>query len=228
VLRPNRYLLLLIVVLAHLTTLALQPPFPWVDLTNLFAAALFGALLYQVTGRPRDGFIMFALGCGGSLLNLLLPWGHVSTQLDLLKVSFWDLAPAFLAWRMLGALNRKVDITREEIAGAVTVYMLLGLIFANIFEAMLVANPQALVFGAPFHDQPIRFGEVLYFSFSTLCTVGYGDVSPGLPQTRVVAVTESVTGVMFISILVARFVSIYSARHAREASRGNGSGSPRD
>ncbi len=57
---------------------------------------------------------------------------------------------------------------------------------------------------------------MLYYSFVTLATVGYGDVSPYTPAARALSVLESLVGIMYIAILIARFVSNYEKENRRE------------
>jgi voltage-gated potassium channel Kch len=54
----------------------------------------------------------------------------------------------------------------------------------------------------------------LYFSFVTLSTVGYGDIVPISDVARMLALTESITGTLFVGVLIARLVSLYSSAHS--------------
>ncbi len=70
-------------------------------------------------------------------------------------------------------------------------------------------NPQA--FEVVSANLETGWTDFLYFSFATLTTLGYGDISPDAPFVRIWAVMEAVTGVLYIAILVARLVSLYRA-----------------
>jgi voltage-gated potassium channel Kch len=54
--------------------------------------------------------------------------------------------------------------------------------------------------------------NALYFSFVTLTTIGYGDISPIAPIARMLAMLEAVTGILFPAVLIARLVSMYTGR----------------
>jgi hypothetical protein len=210
----NRFNLALALVTAHLIALGLDLPRPWTDLINLAVAPLLALLLRTITRRRRDLWIYLALASAGSLLNLVTAWGSGPLALDLLKVGFWCVAPAFLAQRIFVTIYDADAITHAEIAGAVTVYLLLALIFANFYEALYVLDPRTIRFDENFPAQGVGFGEILYFSFVTLSTLGFGDVSPAHTVARAVVVVESVTGLMYMAILVARFVSLHTADRA--------------
>jgi Na+/citrate or Na+/malate symporter len=51
--------------------------------------------------------------------------------------------------------------------------------------------------------------ELIYFSFTTLATVGFGDITPALVHSRYLTVLEMVTGVMYVAILIARLTGVY-------------------
>src|SRR6185295_964246 len=81
-------------------------------------------------------------------------------------------------------------IRRNEIYGAIYLYLLLGVLFAQIFQLVLAAQPSALHFAAGRFAGPVRIadgllipspGDVLYYSFVTIGTVGFGDVTPATP-----------------------------------------------
>ena len=54
-------------------------------------------------------------------------------------------------------------------------------------------------------------GDVLYYSFVTLGTVGYGDVTPATPLARAISLVEAVAGIMYVATMIARFVSIHTS-----------------
>ena len=57
----------------------------------------------------------------------------------------------------------------------------------------------------------LAWADVVFFSFMTLTTVGYGDITPVSPEARLVALFEAVAGVFFLAFLVARLVALYRA-----------------
>ncbi len=121
---------------------------------------------------------------------------------QILLTTFLVLATPFaVGWRILH--HRRV--TRETIAGAICIYVLIGLIFANFDYGI------QLVSGASFFAQPGHHGlpDFAYFSYITMATVGYGDLtpSPGLPRTM--SVLDALVGQVFLVVLLARLVSLY-------------------
>jgi ion channel len=108
-------------------------------------------------------------------------------------------------------------VTVDTLFGAICVYVLIGLVFTCADIAV------QLVSGTPYFAQPGDHGtpDFIYFSFITMTTVGYGDLSPahGLPRTM--AVLEALTGQIFLVVMVSRLVALFTPtqRGARRAMR---------
>ena len=85
-------------------------------------------------------------------------------------------------------------VTAHQLLGAVVVYLNLALLFMGIFAAITHAVPNA--FTTPGHA-PLKAGELLYFSLTTITSTGYGDLLPVYPLARSMANLEAVTGQLF-------------------------------
>jgi hypothetical protein len=114
-------------------------------------------------------------------------------------------------------------VTPDTIAGGVAVYLLAGFAFACMFAMADLIHPGSLRLGPGFTvpgTQPVASGHVLpfiYYSFVTLLTVGYGDVTAGTSETRILAVLEALVGQLYLAVLIGRLVGAYvSVRHGRK------------
>ncbi len=107
-------------------------------------------------------------------------------------------------------LNRVVssqtNIDLNIIAGAISVYLLLGVTWAVTYRLMEQWVPGSFELNA---SNSSEFHQYLYFSFTTLTTLGYGDMVPLKPFARTWAIFESTTGVFYVAVLIARLVSVY-------------------
>jgi hypothetical protein len=92
----------------------------------------------------------------------------------------------------------------HRIAGAVAVYLLLGLIWTRLYQVVELASPGA--FRVPEGESP-NSANLAYFSFVTLATLGYGDISPVNILARDLAVLEAITGQLYLVILISRLVT---------------------
>jgi voltage-gated potassium channel Kch len=99
-------------------------------------------------------------------------------------------------------------VTAETILGAICAYVLLGLLFAYA-DLSVQAISSGHFFAQPgVHNE----ADFVYYSFITITTVGYGDLSPTTGVPRTMAVTEALVGQIFLVVLVARLVSAYIPR----------------
>ncbi len=110
-------------------------------------------------------------------------------------------SPCAIGWR----ISHHQRVTRETIAGAICIYVLIGLIFANFDYGI------QLVSGSPFFAQSGHHGlpDFAYFSYITMTTVGYGDLTPSRGLPRTMSVLDALIGQVFLVVLVARLVSLY-------------------
>ena len=103
------------------------------------------------------------------------------------------------------------NVDGNKIIGAICIYIMIALVWA--FGYMLIEEiyPGSLT-GLEHTDWHDNMQDVIYFSFVTLTTLGYGDISPVLPVARFMGYMEAMTGQFYIAILVASLIGIRLAR----------------
>ena len=119
-------------------------------------------------------------------------------------------AICLLGFTVTVILNRIVRLEATNLnvlSGAAAVYLLLALIWALSYRVIGELAPGAFKGLSP--DQFDAWSQFLYFSLTTLTTLGYGDITPVNPFARIWATFEAVVGVLYVAILVARLVSLY-------------------
>lgn len=113
------------------------------------------------------------------------------------------VALALLALVVVSSVLRAGIVTRHQIQGAIAAFLLLGLAWASAYEFVALRDPLAFRgLGAT------EAMEWTYYSFVTLTTVGYGDITPVSPAARSLAIAEAVTGLMYVAILISRLVAL--------------------
>jgi hypothetical protein len=115
---------------------------------------------------------------------------------------------SILAAIVLIQVFRKGPITLQRVQGAVAEYLLLGLIWASAYELVELFIPRAILNGNLAIPPQVLTPNLIYFSFVTLTTVGYGDFTPVHHIARSLAILEALTGQLFPAILIARLVSM--------------------
>jgi hypothetical protein len=119
------------------------------------------------------------------------------------------LSPASIGWRIF----RHRQVTVRTIAGAVCIYLQVGLAFAFLYHIVYRVHPASLDTGGP-----VSPGTFVYYSFITLTTVGYGDIKPMTDPVRMAAVAEALMGQVYLVVVVARLVSLLGHEPALTAS----------
>ncbi|MCL4806392.1 MAG: hypothetical protein KJ062_01140 [Thermoanaerobaculia bacterium] len=106
-------------------------------------------------------------------------------------------------------------ITTHRLVGAVAAYLLVGLTFALAYEWLEFVRPGSFQAG----DRPTEgaYPTILYFSFVTLSTVGYGDVLPLSQQARALSNLESLVGVLYPAVLIGRLLAMHGSGGAPPA-----------
>jgi len=99
------------------------------------------------------------------------------------------------------------DIDTNKIIGSLTLYLLLGLIWAVIYLLILAMDPQDFS-GIEAADWQQMFARVAYYSFVTLTTLGYGDVLPINHIAEFFAYMEAIIGVFYMAIIVSSLISL--------------------
>lgn len=115
----------------------------------------------------------------------------------------------FTILSLLAYVLRPGLITADRLYGAVAIYVLLGFLWALFYSALEHWSPGAFVTTvAQLAGHRLIYGDLLYFSFVSLTSAGYGDIVPVSHYARMIAVLEHIGGVMYTAILIARLAGM--------------------
>lgn len=112
-------------------------------------------------------------------------------------------------------------VTVDTIAASLCVYLLIGVLWSMIYSLIEVAMPGSFRFAyAGDQGRTVDMGGqtsifALYLSFTTLSTLGYGDIVPVTNPARMFAVTEAIVGQVYLAVLVARLVGMHIAESVK-------------
>jgi len=179
---------------------------------NTVAIAFTATLLVSVWSLARTrwayytGWALAAVSVGISVVEYTTEYPTLIVFSSGVTFAFCMLTMT-IALRDVVMFDRGVDANR--LAGAVSAYLLMGLNWAIVFKFLTLIDPGAFTGLEGTSDR--SFLHLLYYSFVTLTTLGYGDISPVSPVARALAYLEAVSGVMYVAILVASLVGSFSS-----------------
>ena len=161
-------------------------------------------------GGKRSELIAGALLLVPAIVGKWLSYAYPQTFPPYFFFGFGIAFMGLVVFKLLGYVLRSIQIDTEVLCAAISVYLLLGLIWALAYALLAQLSPGSFAFAANPHSsgRMDRF-NAFYFSFVTLSTVGFGDVTPVSKVARTFAVMEAVTGTFYMAILIARLVAMY-------------------
>ena len=189
----------------------------------LMLFALYAISLDELVGdrehlrarRHRRHVVAWILAAPAAMERILVLTVAPTAHFYLMSAICWMLFLGYITWVELRSVLEQRQVTGETISMAISVYLLMGVTWAMLYVVILETNPQSLYFqqfpGLSIDVAPSAHTNLLlfvYFSLSTLSTLGFGDIMPVSLPARYAAVAEGITGQLYLAILVARLVSM--------------------
>lgn len=177
----------------------------------LLTLLLISALL-AVGGRRR------VLISGLFLLvpAIIFRWSHhllPELMSPVLFIGFGLLFIGFVIVNILRYIMRASRVNAEVVCAGISVYLLIAIMWAMVYKLLGDVDPQSFYFAnVPNAEQSMTNANSFYFSFATISSVGYGDITPVTRVARMFAVMEAITGLFFMAVLISRLVSLYSPK----------------
>jgi hypothetical protein len=180
--------------------------------TDTLAAWSFSVVLLLgvlSTTRHRGARLGMILLAGSAFTSHWLHYFLRQHDAHLIAAASAALFFAVLSWLIMTRVFRRGGITIYRIFGAIAVYLLLGMLWGELYILIYLLQP-----GSFYFDPSTQFGEpplseLVYFSFTTLTTLGFGDIVPVHPVARSMATLEALVGQLYPAVLLARLVTLY-------------------
>jgi ion channel len=170
----------------------------------LFTLVLISGIM-AVSDRWRNVWVALAL----ALPTLCGRWVN-HYRPDLMPPELFLIGGIFFVVFVIAHLLRSVltasSVTTEVLCASLAAYLFLGLLWALGYWLVAELIPNAFAFSGG--DKTLHGSNGLYFSFITLATVGYGDITPVAKVARMLAASEAMTGLLYVAVLIARLVSL--------------------
>ena len=186
--------------------------------------SIFFSSLYTLNHSPR--LRRFAYFNGGLMVILVALSGFLKDIPPVFGIvgAFATLCFLILiAFAIILDIFHSQDVTTDTISGAACLYLLIGIIWGEAYSLLEHLAP-----GSFYCSLPEKMGHRInssfftYFSFVTLTTIGYGDVSPASEGAKVLVIIEAILGQLYIAIFLARIIASYQGKKkSMPPSKGN-------
>jgi Ion channel len=125
---------------------------------------------------------------------------------------------AFVVANLLRFVLRAPSVTVEVLCASISAYLMLGLMWTIAYWLVDRLTPGgAFSFNTNAGPRSIEGFNAFYFSYVTLSTVGYGDITPVSKVARMLAAMEAMTGLLYVAVLIARLVALYSTPKSNDS-----------
>ena len=206
--RPLRFAILLF----SLLVLGASSGFATIGIGEVLGNIAASAVLLAGLASMYHNRVLLVVGCVLLVPALAARWIFFWLQASALapvSILFSLLFTGFNAGALFLYSQRRGSPTNDTVYGGICVYILLGYCFALVFILLEILVPGSFSFA---HEAPVGIpqteSQLIYFSFSTLTTVGFGDITPLTPPAKSFAMIEAVVGPMFVAVFLARLVGV--------------------
>ena len=182
-------------------------------LLDIFFSAILLTAIYAVSQNKRHTVIAFAL----AIPTLLTFWLRDFTSGAAMKIASEVLSGLFFGLTitvLVKFILKSPKITRHVIYAALIAYLLMGIMWASIYELIDIIEPGSFSLVQGWIDNPRLI--YLYFSYVTLTTLGYGDVTPLTAPAYSISILEAIIGQIYITVLIARLVGMHITHSGKD------------
>ena len=222
--QERHFLVLLVAILSvEVAQVILGPTLTESRLVGWLQAIIIVVTIYAVGGKRKFTIAALILGVPvvvARAVSITVP----AKEAEIISLFLAIVFIGYVTWIIMSAVVRPGQVTPDKIYGAICVYLLLGMLWAAFYGILEITQPGSFWF--PEHDSPQTLveqrdyraleHELSFYSYVTLTTLGYGDITPVTHRARQLSWLEALFGQLFIAITIARLVASQIAHSQQE------------
>jgi voltage-gated potassium channel len=202
-----------IVLMLVLIGLLFFRPFSGGHLANwIFLAATILSAWVVSFDRPRTRRVLLIIALSFATVLLVVPffpikeYGLPNGLPTVLAACAILISLLYCCFVLCRALLLADEVSGNEIAGSLSLYLLLGFVWSYAYVLLELFRPDSFDLGLV--GRPVG-SRLVYFSFVTLTTLGYGDITPLTPFARMLTILEAISGQLYVAVVVSYLLSIH-------------------
>ena len=176
----------------------------WLDVAFGLFMVIGATLLFE----PRPLVKLFLVLLVSTVIVRFVEYAFASRLLATLNAALVIATSIALGALFIARVTRDGRINIHRIVGACGTFLLLGLVFAQAYKLMALYIPEAFAIGGVPAAPGAMDHRYVYYSFITLTSTGYGDITPLHPYARSLAAFEAISGQLYLAVLIARLVGL--------------------
>ena len=181
---------------------AIDTNFPVID--TMFLVVVIPGLWAVISSRAFLYPVLLAMVSFGLhiLVSLGFFWGSIEQYVEMLRLILSITFCSIIIILLLRNISLRQTITADIVKGGISVYFLMAVLWAVIYQLLLIFSPNAFV------NMNNGITDCLYYSFATLTTLGPGDITPVSTWAKFLAVLETFLGQVYLATFIARLVAL--------------------
>lgn len=211
--RRDAYLVLLALILLMILATAFRDAGPWgLELSVFLSSATLLVALATSAAKPRT-IKLAAIGCAIAFACTIAGGVVGGTLGAIIAAPILLVIAAMTPFIIANRLFRHTKVTIQTILGAVCIYLLVALLYSIAYRLFTLG-------GQPFFadsGRPIYSSDYVYYSFVTITTVGYGDLTAASQFGRMFSITEAIIGQVYLVTIVALLVGSFGREKTESA-----------
>ena len=165
---------------------------------------LIQSMIVASTGEKKRLWLRYTIVTIMIIIFWLEPIGVRTPVFDSIRLLLLSTFFIFITFHLIKFMRKSAKVNVNVIITAINIYLLMGIIAASLSFIFYKILPGAYNFPSYITDP--SFVNFAYYNFVTMSTVGYGDITPRLPQTQTLAYLVAVTGQLYVAIVIAFLV----------------------
>lgn len=193
-------------------TAPLVEELPQGDLIELIPASLVMIFAVLAVGGTRRNLITALVLAAPSLFARWHNYANPNQVSPVIGAAFGLIFFSYVAAQLIRFILLARQVNANVMCAGISGFLLLGVAWSPLYLLIYRLDPTAFTLPSVPGGTTVLDGfNAFYFSFITLCTVGYGDITPVSRGAKMTAVLEAIAGLFYVAVLISRLVSIHSA-----------------